>query len=772
MKSGKLISLMFGACALLIASLMFLILEIADRTVTANAERVSVAWADYISSRLSNIEEIVSGRPLSAPDREYLEQVRQLGDVFRFKMFDETGKLILISDDLAGTPEDVDLESHRPEVMAAVSRGEPYTMVKDGTEKPNRPDVYVESYVPIMRDGRVLAIVEVYLDQTEAAAALYEGHLFFGLWIIGLTLLAVSIPAVALFLTLRRLRKNNAALVIEREKALSAERAKSEFLANMSHEIRTPMNGVIGMSELLATTKLTDRQGMFVDIIRASAGSLLNVINDILDFSKIDAGQLTLDPRPFELARIADEPAQLVAHLAEKKGLELLVRVRPGLPRTVIGDFGRIRQVVTNLLGNAVKFTKSGQVVVDVSGAERAGDGVRILSLRVEIRDTGVGIPAKEQRNIFDKFSQIDGSSTRLHQGTGLGLSISKGLVAMMGGEIGVQSVPDEGSVFWFTVALPVTETVEQEPRVPVDLAGMRVLVIDDNETNRFILRELLAAWRIDQAAAASGREGLQRLTEAAAEGRPFEIVILDHQMPGMDGAEVMRAIRGTSGIEATPVIMLTSIEDSGAAGIYHELGAQGYLVKPASASQVFDTMIDILGGRAAAGSPHPAPGNEAARTGAPAGAPDGRTDILLVEDNEVNRFVAEEMLDDAGFSHVAAGNGAEALEAFTKALPKVILMDISMPVMDGYIATRKIREIEAERHLARTPIIGLTAHAMEGDREKCLEAGMDDYIAKPISSAKLTATIETWMASTPVRTAGIAASGVRNKDTPGVAAE
>ena len=771
MKTGKLISLIFGASALLIASLMFLMMEIAERTVAANAERASMAWADYMSARLTDIEGTVSDRNLTEPDREFLKDVLNFGDVFRFKMFDGTGRLIFTSDDLVSNAEHVHLGSHHPKIMAIISRGEIYTVVEDGTEKPDRPDVYVESYVPIMRDGRILAIVQVYSDQTEAAAALRERFLIFGLWIVGLTLLAVSIPAVALFLTLRRERENNAALVIERENARSAERTKSEFLANMSHEIRTPMNGVIGMSELLATTKLNDRQSMFVDVIRASAGSLLKVINDILDFSKIDAGQLTLDPQPFKLARIANEPAQLVAHIAEQKGLELLVRVQPGLPRAAIGDFDRIRQVVTNLLGNAVKFTESGQVAVDVSGEERIDNGGRFLSLRVEVRDTGVGIPAEKQRVIFEMFSQVDGSSTRQHQGTGLGLSISKGLVEMMGGEIGVQSAPGGGSVFWFTVALPVTEMVEQAAAIPVDIAGMRVLVIDDNETNRLILQELLVAWRMDEASATSGKEGMQRLINAAAQGRPFDIVILDHHMPGMDGADVLRAIRSTSAIEDTPIILLTSIEDPGSADMYRALGAQGYLVKPAPASQLFDAIINILGDQAAAAAAESGPDTAdagAARTA----VPDDRVDILLVEDNEVNRIVAEQMLLNAGLSHVTAGNGARALEAFEKTAPKVILMDISMPVMDGYLATRKIREIEVERHLPRTPIIGLTAHAMQGDRERCLEAGMDDYIAKPISSAKLTAMIETWIASTSAGTAEIAAAGLRNEAAPGVAAE
>jgi len=464
----------------------------------------------------------------------------------------------------------------------------------------------------------------------------------------------------------------------------------------------------------------------------------------------------------------------LVAHAAEKKGLELLVRVQPDLPLTVIGDFGRMRQVVTNLLGNAVKFTERGQVVVDVSGAEHIERGARILSLRVEVRDTGVGISAAEHVKIFDKFSQVDGSPTRRHQGTGLGLSISKGLVEMMGGKIGVQSVPGEGSVFWFTAMLPVAETVEQPVGLSVNIAGKRVLVIDDNETNRFILHELLTAWRMDEASAASGKEGIQRLMNAASQGRPFDIVILDHQMPGMDGAEVMRAIRGAAGIEKTPIILLTSIDEPGSVGTYHELGAEGYLVKPATALQLFDTIITILGNQAAVAAPEG--GHDVVDAGAALSAAQGdRIDVLLVEDNEVNRIVAEQTLLDAGLSHVAAANGKQAIAAFEKNAPRAILMDISMPVMDGYIATRKIREIEAARNLPRTPIIGLTARALRGDREKCLEAGMDDYIAKPVSTAKLTEMIRTWITSTmPASEARTkcAVSGAWNDAPPGVAAE
>ncbi len=544
-------------------------------------------------------------------------------------------------------------------------------------------------------------------------------------------------------------------LVLERQNALAAEKAKSEFLATMSHEIRTPLNGVLGMAELLAGTQLDDRQRMFAGIIRQSGKSLLGVINDILDFSKIDSGHLMIDRRPFRLDLIAVEPARLIGHAAEEKGLELALRTQPDLPDAVIGDLGRIRQVVTNLVSNAVKFTESGQVVIDLSGEQRtSATGHAELALRVAVTDSGIGIPPDMIEGVFDRFTQVDGSSSRRQQGTGLGLAISKGLVELMGGEIGAESRPGAGSTFWFTLTLPIDPAASARARVPPAIESRHVLVIDDNETNRCILQELLSAWRLTESAAASGMEGLQRLVNAAGKGRPFDLVILDHHMPGINGEETLRRLRATPEIAGTPVILLTSIDGlhgggSEGAGSGGMPDVQAYLVKPAPASQLFDTIIGILGTADQARADATAGTGEAASP--PAVAPaDARAPVLLVEDNEVNRIVAAQVLERLDLAHVTAENGEEGVARFAESRPSLVLMDLSMPVMDGLDATRRIRDLERERALPRTPIIGLTAHAIQGDRERCLDFGMDDYMSKPVEIDRLAAIIGRWTEGEP----------------------
>ncbi|MEM7429646.1 MAG: ATP-binding protein [Pseudomonadota bacterium] len=384
-----------------------------------------------------------------------------------------------------------------------------------------------------------------------------------------------------------------------RMRAEDADRAKSEFLANMSHEIRTPMNGVMGMAELLKKTDLDTKQAMFADVILKSGSSLVTIINDILDFSKIDAGQLVLDPKPFKLAEAIEDVTTLVSTKVEENRLELIVRIQPDLPETYFGDVGRIRQVVTNILGNAVKFTESGHVLVDISGEVSAHttEESRAL-LRISVSDTGTGIPAEKLESIFEKFSQVDGSSTRKHEGTGLGLSISKMLVELMGGEIGAESAVGEGSTFWFTLPLPVHGAIEKINPVPVDVTGSRILVVDDNEVNRSILNELLESWSFEPTLTSSGLEAITALHRGAATGQPHALVVLDYHMPGMDGIEVVDQVRASPGIQQTPIVMLTSVDNAADAAI-RERSIQGHLVKPARSALLLQTIVTALqGGR------------------------------------------------------------------------------------------------------------------------------------------------------------------------------
>ena len=547
-----------------------------------------------------------------------------------------------------------------------------------------------------------------------------------------------------------------------------ADRAKSEFLANMSHEIRTPMNGVMGMAELLSKTELDTKQKMFASIIVKSGQALLTIINDILDFSKVDSGQLELDPQPFKLAEAVEDIATLVSTKVEEKELELAVRIQPGLPEMYVGDVGRVRQVITNLVGNGVKFTDRGYVLVDVSGQvlSASGNGLK-AELLIKVEDTGIGIPADKIENVFEKFSQVDGSSTRKHEGTGLGLTISRKLVELMGGEIGVISEPGQGSTFWFTLPLPVHGEGTSPKRAPKDVSGARILIVDDNEVNRAILLEQLGSWRFEAAAVASGREALSALRQASANNRPFELVILDQHMPGMNGTAVITAVREDSVIANTAIVMLTSVDQTGDARESRDRGVKGYLVKPARSSVLFDTIIDILHDVHDEAGEDEVPDFSAPQpTDQPAGTPntgdsdDSRQEspeyqrdgpavsVLVAEDNDVNQSVAAQILEGAGFSYAIAGDGRQAVEMFARRRPKLILMDVSMPDMNGLEATKAIRAVEARHDMAPTPIIGLTAHALKGDREMCLEAGMDDYITKPISPDTLTGMIREYLVS------------------------